>query len=140
MRISTSPSITSARARDSIFLHRDSSGMELEAKDLRDVRRLCALRDGLRILEEEEVRESSAKVRAVDSGVAGVLGEVYVLAFGAEELDGVLLRHVRQAHREHRLPVAVHAGAAAELALAELLEHELLAPRGGDEAGVDKAV
>lgn len=44
----------------------------------------------LRIDLEQNVGEGGTKVGAVNGGVAAGFGRVYVLAFGAVELDGVV--------------------------------------------------
>ena len=72
--------------------------------------------------EEEEVREGRAEVGAVDRAVARGLGRVDVLAAAAVELDGFLVRDVRQADGEEWLALTEHARASTEIGLFVLVQ------------------
>ena len=63
------------------------------------------------------MRKGRAKVRAVDRAVSRRLGRVEVLAPRAVELDGFLVREVRQAEGDEGLAVAQDPRAASEVAL-----------------------
>lgn len=78
--------------------------------------------DERRVDLEHDVVEGGAKVGAVNAGVARRLGVVDVFAARAEELDGLGVGHVSEAHGQQRLRVAVDAGAFAKLALFVLVE------------------
>jgi len=71
---------------------------------------------------EEDLGEGGAEVGAVDGGVAARLWVVEVLAPGAPELDGLLVRDVSQADGQEGVRVAVDAGAFAEVGLLVLLQ------------------
>jgi hypothetical protein len=83
------------------------------------------------------VREGRAEVGAVDRAVPIGLGRVDVFAAGAVELDGFLVRHVRESHGEKRLRVAVDARTSSKVCFAVFLE---LTISLGDISGNGKAL
>lgn len=71
---------------------------------------------------EEDVVEGGAEVGAVDSGVAGRLWIIDVLAASAVQLDGLEVGHVGEAHGQQRVGLAHDAGALSEVALLVLFQ------------------
>ena len=98
------------------------------------------LRLKVEISEQEEVREGSAEVSAINVGLQAGAGKVYVLALGAEDLDGAVTGNVGLTNREAWLAIAEDAGASAEVMGAKFFEHGLHAARAEDVALVDEAV
>lgn len=89
---------------------------------------------------EEHVRETAAKVSAVDRGMSARFGVVNVLAAAAEQLDRFGVGDVRECNREQRVVVAEHSGAASEIALLELFQHFCESVSSDDKSGVDQAI
>ena len=98
--------------------------MNLESKDPRHMPRPALLRYQRRIHLKDDVVEGRAEVGAVDGGVAGCLGVVDVLAFGAVHLYGFLVGEVGLAHGQEGVGVAEDAGAFAEIGFFVFVELE----------------
>jgi hypothetical protein len=75
-----------------------------------------------RVNEEKEVWKGCAEVGAVDRAVTWGLGWVNVLAAAAVELDGFLVRDVRQADGEERLALAEHPWTSTKIGFLVLVE------------------
>lgn len=96
--------------------------MHLEAVDAGDIPLDAFGGDEGGVDLEYDVVEGSAKVGAVDGGVARGFGVVKVLAAGAVELDGLEVGDIGETHGEQGVRVAVDARAFAKFRLLVLVE------------------
>ena len=78
--------------------------------------------DERRVDLEDDVVKRSAKVGAIDSGMPGRLGVIYVLTARTVQLYGLRGWDVGEAHGEQRMGVAHHTGTFAEVSLLVFLE------------------
>jgi hypothetical protein len=90
--------------------------MGFEPEAARYVTLVAFLRDEVLVDLEQDVGERGAEVGAVDAGVAGGLGAVDILAFGAVKLDALGVGEVAQANWEEGVGPAEHTRAPAEVA------------------------
>ena len=97
----------------------------------------AAGRYGFGVRHEVEVREGCAEVRSVDVGLTGGLGVEEIVAFGAEDVDGVVAGEVGEAAGEDRLTLAEDPGAAPEGSELVFFVHGVHPAVGDDISGVD---
>lgn len=86
------------------------------------------------------MREAGAEEGPVQIRVARRLRDVNIVALGAVDADHLLAGMVGQSDGQHMLALAVGTRTRAKGTLVELLQHQLDAPIGEDEAGVDQSV
>lgn len=80
-------------------------------------------RETYRMRHEIEMRKGCSKICPINVGLACTFGKKEAVTTGAENINGVVARQIRQAHWQYRLALTEYTGASAEMCVAIFFIH-----------------